>query len=53
MLSRRNKSLKDIVSVLKAYRDNVGDSDKMEENGAFISQREILNGLLGFLEGCI
>jgi beta-catenin-like protein 1 len=53
MLSRRNKSLKDIVEVLRGFRDNVDDSDKMDEGNESISQKEILEGLLGFLEGCL
>lgn len=52
MLSRRSKSLKDVVDVLRNFRDNVDDGDKMDEDGS-ISQKDILNGLLGFLEGCL
>jgi beta-catenin-like protein 1 len=53
MLSRRNKSLKDIVEVLRGFRDNVDDGDKMDEGDGSISRKEILEGLLGFLESCL
>lgn len=52
MLGRRSKSLKNIVDTLREYRDNVADGDDMEESDA-TSRRDILNGLLGFLESCI
>ena len=52
MLSRRNKTLKDIVDTLKEYRDNVADGETAEESDAS-SRRNILIGLLGFLESCI
>jgi beta-catenin-like protein 1 len=52
MLDRRNKSLKDIVDVLRVYRANVEvDENDMQEDNAN-SQQEILDGLLAFLEAC-
>jgi beta-catenin-like protein 1 len=54
MLARKDKSLRDVVGVLKVYRDNVGDEpgskDKMDEDGGASSQKEILQGLITFLE---
>lgn len=52
MLNRRSKSLKNIVETLKEYRDNVADGDNIEESEA-TSRRDILIGLLGFLESCV
>jgi len=51
MLSRRSKSLKIIADTLKEYRDNIADEgDSGESDGT--NRKEILIGLLGFLEGC-
>lgn len=56
MLTRRGKSLTDVVGVLKIYRDNIGDEAETTpvEEGEDVSppQREILTGLISFLEGC-
>lgn len=55
ILGRKNKSLKEVVGILKLYRDNMGEGeaqtplDKPEE--ATPSQRQILGGLIAFLEG--
>lgn len=55
MLGRKSKGLKDIVAVLKDYRDNIGDTENMEVDSTDepVSRREILDGLLGFLETCV
>ncbi|KAG8754289.1 hypothetical protein FRC14_005217 [Serendipita sp. 396] len=53
MLKRRSKSLNDVVDVLREYRDNVGDGDGIEidgEGSESVLRKEILEGLLGFLE---
>ncbi|KAG9127145.1 hypothetical protein FRC07_000472 [Ceratobasidium sp. 392] len=55
LLGRRGKSVKDIQVVLKGYLENIGEVEPGEESPeaqASIAQREILNGLIGFLEGC-
>jgi beta-catenin-like protein 1 len=52
MLSRRNKTLKNIVNTLKEYRNNVADGETAEESDA-TTRRDILVGLLGFLDSCI
>jgi beta-catenin-like protein 1 len=51
MLGRRSRSLKDIVKTLQVFHDNVEDTTTPEEDGA-PSQKEILTGLMAFLEGC-
>jgi beta-catenin-like protein 1 len=61
MLSRKNKSLRDISSTLKVYHDNIDDEatgadsemqvDK-EESETTLSQRDILKGLMTYLESC-
>lgn len=48
MLSRRNKSLQDVVSTLRTFRDNIDEDGSNNSNG--ISQREILQHLIVFLE---
>jgi len=52
MMGRKNKTLKDIVEILKVYRDNVGDDELRVEDDPVPSLQEILNGLIVFLEGC-
>jgi beta-catenin-like protein 1 len=61
MLNRNNKSLKDVVSTLRIYHDNVSEKtsdadDAMEidggDQGRPSSQREILEGLIAYLESC-
>jgi beta-catenin-like protein 1 len=51
MLSRRNKTLKDIVDTLQEHRDNMVDEETEESDAT--TRRDILVGLLGFLESCI
>ena len=52
MLSRKGASLKDVVSVLTAFRDNIEDEPAItEEEDASPPQKEILRGLIAFLEG--
>jgi beta-catenin-like protein 1 len=58
MLERKNQSLKNIVSTLQIYRDNL-DADT-QSNGAAtdhapdgaLSQKEILQHLIDFLHEC-
>ncbi|KAF8528671.1 DUF1716-domain-containing protein [Gautieria morchelliformis] len=52
ILGRKNKTLKDIVAVLKLYRENVGDDETRVPDDQAPSQQEILQGLIAFLEGC-
>jgi beta-catenin-like protein 1 len=61
MLNRKNKSLKNIVSTLKVYHDNIDDEatgrdSEMEvdrkESETTLSQRDILKGLMTYLESC-
>ena len=57
MLNRKSKTLKDVVDVLKVYRENVGDEAQQllsEEDGEpSPPQKEILGALIDFLEGCL
>ena len=58
MLDRKSKSLKDIVRTLQIYYDNVGEdgtgpSATVEEGTEHVlSQREILENLVAFLDSC-
>jgi beta-catenin-like protein 1 len=55
MLGRKNKSVKDIVTVLRELHDNVGEEPLLEDGEAGSeapSQKIILQGLIGFLELC-
>lgn len=49
MLSRRDRSLKDIVKTLEVYRDNVDEPEPVSDEP---SQKEILQHLINFLEAC-
>jgi beta-catenin-like protein 1 len=50
MLNRRNRSFQDVVSTLRIFRENIDEGGSNEPGG--ISQREILQHLIAFLEGC-
>jgi len=50
MLSRRDKSLKDIVKTLQVYYENV-DEDRASSDASISSQRDILAHLMTFLNG--
>ncbi|KAF8261390.1 Catenin-beta-like protein [Lactarius quietus] len=50
MLNRRNVSFKDVVSTLRIFSDNIDDGEANDSDG--ISQREILQNLMIFLESC-
>ena len=52
MLSRRDKSLKDVVKTLEVYRDNVDEDDATAPDDGSPSRKEILRNLIAFLEGC-
>lgn len=54
MLTRKGKSLKDVVEVLKVFRDNIDEEESglPEDEEASPPQREILVGLIAFLESC-
>ncbi|KAF9514143.1 hypothetical protein BS47DRAFT_1343472 [Hydnum rufescens UP504] len=55
MLGRKNKSVKDIVTVLRELHDNVGEEPLLEDGEAGSEappQKIILQGLIGFLESC-
>ena len=51
MLSRRDKSLQDVVKTLEVYRDNVDEDDAAREPDQ-PSQKEILQHLIDFLDAC-
>jgi len=67
MMSRKGRSIKDVVEVLKVFRDNIDETDSPSrtavaaaesDSAAAVAvedasppQREILGGLIGFLEG--
>lgn len=50
MLNRRDKSFLDVVSTLRIFRDNINEGELNIFDG--ISQREILQHLMVFLESC-
>jgi beta-catenin-like protein 1 len=57
LLSRKDRSFKDVVEVLKEYRDNIGDgpADAVEGQerqtaGSGATQREIISQLVAYLE---
>ena len=53
MLDRRNKSFKDIVANLQAYRNNISETGTNQiDTPTAPSQREILGHLIAFLESC-
>lgn len=62
MLTRINKSLKDIIDVLKAYQENIGDvatsstsagkGDQPPNDDDAPPQKEIIGHLIASLEGC-
>lgn len=55
LFGRRGKSINDIKAVLKGYLDNIGEAEPGEDGPEAIAsaaQRDILTGLIGFLEGC-
>ncbi|TFY68686.1 hypothetical protein EVJ58_g846 [Rhodofomes roseus] len=52
MLSRRNRSLKDIIGTLQIYHDNVDEEDVNAQDDGSPSRKEILRNLIAFLEAC-
>ena len=54
MLGRKGRTLKDIVEVLKVFQDNMDKdlSAASQVDDASPPQKEILGGLITFLEGC-
>ena len=48
MLSRKNRSLQDLVKTLQIYHDNV---DEPELTDGSLSQKDILQNLIAFLSG--
>ncbi|KAI9508932.1 DUF1716-domain-containing protein [Russula earlei] len=50
MLDRRNKSFGDLVSTLRVFRDNIDEGERNDSDD--LSQREILQHLMAFLESC-
>lgn len=54
MLKRKNQTLEDVVKVLRVFRDNVDEDESAaaEVEDASPPQKEILSGLIAFLEGC-
>ena len=49
MLSRKNKSLQDLVRTLQVYRDNVDEPEPTDEST--LSRKDILHNLIVFLSG--
>lgn len=49
MLSRKNKSLQDLVKTLEIYHDNVDEPEPADEST--LSQKDILQNLMVFLGG--
>jgi len=54
MLDRKNQSLKDIIITLQEQRDNADEDERVGEDSEDQppSQREILQGLIVYLDGC-
>ncbi|KAF8709157.1 hypothetical protein RHS03_02845, partial [Rhizoctonia solani] len=55
LFGRRGKTVKDIEKVLRGYLENIGEADPEDETPEAITstaQRNILTGLIGFIEGC-
>ncbi|OCB84372.1 DUF1716-domain-containing protein [Sanghuangporus baumii] len=59
MLKRKGRTLQDLVQVLKIFRDNIDEEDEStavarqaEDTDASPPQKEILGGLIAFLEAC-
>lgn len=51
MLRRRDKSFKEIVKNLQAYRDNVDENPPATDSDE-PTQKEILQHLIDFLDAC-
>jgi beta-catenin-like protein 1 len=49
MLSRKNKSLQDLMKTLQVYHDNVDEPEPTDE--LTLSRRDILQNLIAFLSG--
>jgi len=49
MLSRRNRSLQDLVKTLQIHHDNVDEPESTDEST--FSQKDILQNLMSFLSG--
>lgn len=54
MLTRKGRTLKDVVEVLKVFHDNVDESEPTTSlvDDASPPQKEILSGLITFLDAC-
>ncbi|PCH41028.1 DUF1716-domain-containing protein [Wolfiporia cocos MD-104 SS10] len=52
MLGRRSRSLKDIISTLQIYHDNIDEEEQTAPDDGSPSRKEILRNLIAFLEGC-
>jgi beta-catenin-like protein 1 len=54
MLDRKNQSLKDIMATLQKQHDSVNEDKRALEDSEdqAPSQREILRGLIAYLDGC-
>lgn len=54
MLKRKGQTLEDVVKVLKVFRDNIDEDESAAADAEDASppQKEILSGLITFLEGC-
>lgn len=52
MLKRKDKSLASIVGTLRIYQDNVDEVPLSEEHTDAPTQKQILEGLIAFLESC-
>jgi beta-catenin-like protein 1 len=54
MLDRKNQTLKDIIATLQMHYDSVDEDERALEDSEdqSPSQKEILRGLIAYLEGC-
>ncbi|KAI0832413.1 DUF1716-domain-containing protein [Trametes gibbosa] len=52
LLDRKNQSFRDIVKILQIYHDNVDEEPADTNSNGALSQREILQNLIAFLEAC-
>ena len=52
MLERKNLTLGNIRETLQVYRNNVDGDDPDSNSATGLSQKEILDHLITFLQGC-
>lgn len=51
MMKRKNKSLADLATTLRVYKENVDEDQEQLSEGA-TPRKEVLQALVEFIEGC-